>query len=710
MPAEVTHSSLSRLADILVQISRTCQSPVEHLRAEQLLREASESWPGDEAELWNKWLAEACRCLNLRAHDVELDISQACRLAEDGAAVVGLWQHGRGPVLLVEEDDISEKAVEDNPATQFDESESAADKSPTPQNWLVVENAERFDARSNPRLSHRPLIRLMKLLHPEWNDIWIILVFAFFAAVLSLSTPIAVEVLVNTVAFSGLLQPVVVLAALLFWFLAFAGVMQALQTYVAEVIQRRLFVRVSADLAYRLPSVDAARLDGAYAPELTNRFLEVATLQKVVADLLLDGINIALATLVGMTLLAFYHPWLLGFDVLLLGMVIGGLVILGRNAFRTSIDESRYKYRLTAWFEDLTRCDTTFKAAGAAEFAADRANLLAANYLRHRRSHFSVLFRQIVFVLGLQVIAGTVLLGGGGWLVIQGQLSLGQIVAAELIVSIILVSMAKIGKHLEGFYDLVAAVDKLGILFDLPVERHDGLMVLNAEDRGLAFSLNHVRVAGARGKLSKGLSLEVAPGERLAIFGGTNSGKSAICRMLYGSRKPDAGRVSVAGIVPTDVRPDVLRERVALAAEPEFFEGTLADNVHLRRRNVTIRECYAALGAVGLLDDCLDMETGLDTPMTASATPLSNGQQRLLMLARAIASKPKLLLIDGTLDGLPDDELEDALTAILNPNEGWTVLLATGRRDLASRLDRVVELTDAVPPRILTAQHEKGNA
>ena len=695
--------SLTSLAAILVRISRECEAPVEHLRAEQLVREASETWPGDESANWTKWLAEACRSMDLRAREVNLSLERARRLAEDGAAVVGLWCPGRGPTVLIGRGEVAEGEIDASHGVSATDLRDAAEQSPTPELWLVVEHAERFDAHSAPRLAHRPVMRLVSILRPEWNDIWLVLLFAFFAGVLSLSTPIAVEALVNTVAFGRLFQPVVVLAALLFGFLAFAGAMQAMQTYVAEVIQRRLFARVSADLAHRLPYIDGTQLDGAYAPELTNRFLDVVTLQKVVAQLLLDGINIILATLVGMTVLAFYHPWLLGFDVLLLGLVIGGLVVLGRGAIRTGIDESKYKYRITAWFEDLSRCPTAFKPGGGADFAADRANLLATSYLRHRRSHFAVLFRQIVFVLSLQAVAGTVLLGGGGWLVIQGQLTLGQLVAAELIVSVILASMAKIGKHLEGFYDLVAAVDKLGVLFDLPLERRDGLMALDASEGGLAVSVKNLRIHGARGEASNGLSFDLAAGGKMALLGGSNSGKSAICSFLYGAGEPATGRVLLSGFAPTDVRPDILRESVALAGEPEVFEGTLADNVHLRRRDVSTKDCSAALEAVGLLDDCLDLPLGLDTPLTAAAAPLSGGQQRLLMLARAIAAGPKLLLIDGTLDALPDEELHRVLDEVLDRQRGWTVVVATGRRDVAERVGEVVELTDGPSQPLLAA-------
>jgi putative ABC transport system ATP-binding protein len=690
------YPSPTELAAVLVRISRECGAPVEHLRAEQLLRDARVAWPGEESELWITWIAEVCRSLDLRAREAELTVEEAHLLAEDGGVVVGAWRSGYGPIVLISEGDVAEGEIDQRLGlSNKDLAELSLESGG--KRWLVVEHAERVDANQSPRLKSRPISRLALLLRPEWRDIWTIGVFAFVAGLLSLSTPIAVEALVNTVAFGQLLQPVVVLAAMLFGFLAFAALMQAMQAYVAEIIQRRLFARVAADLAHRLPSVDHSQLNGEYGPELANRFLDVVTLQKVVAQVLLDGISIVLTTLVGMTVLAFYHPWLLGFDVLLLAMVIGGLLVMGRGAIRSSIDESKYKYQLTSWLQDSIRCETAFKPAGGAEFVVDRANLLTTKYLDLRRAHFSVLFRQILFVLGLQAVAGTILLGGGGWLVIQGQLSLGQLVAAELIVSTILSSFTKLGKHLEGFYDAVAAIDKLGILFDLPTERHDGLLVVEGSDGGLEVALKEVTISGAHGRLDEGLTLRIDPGRRLAILGPAGSGKSALCSVLYAAAKPQSGRVTVAGVDPADVRPDVLRGAVSLVNEIEVFEGTIAENVHLHRRGVGTTECRAALEVVGVLDMCLALEEGIDTPLTASGWPLSRSQQRLLMLARGIAGVPQLLIIDGLLDSMPDAQLDRALTAIMAPHRQWTVVVATGRRDVAERLDQIVELDSERP-------------
>ena len=535
----------------------------------------------------------------------------------------------------------------------------------------------------------RPIARLIAILRPEWSDIWVVGVFAFFAGVLSLATPIAVESLVNIVAFGRLIQPLVILSLMLFGFLVFASLMKALQTFVVEVIQRRLFARVAADLAYRFPRVRSESLDGHYGPELANRFFDIVTLQKVVAQLLLDGLAIVLATVVGMAVLAFYHPWLLGFDVLLLALIVGGVLILGRGAIAYGIDESKQKYRLAAWLEDLLRCPISFKSAGAPEFALDRANQMTADYIGARRRHFRVLFRQLIFILGLQAVAGTVLLGFGGWLVIQGQLTLGQLVAAELIVATILSSLAKLGKHIEGFYDVIASVDKLGHLFDLDMEPHDGELAIR-DGEGVRVRVTDVKHRLGGPALQRGFSLALEAGDNVALIDSSGAGSTLLFDMLYGMREPESGHVEVEHVDPRDLRRDILRQVVALARDVEIFEGTIVDNIRVGRADVSMSGVRAALFAVGLLDDLLRLPDGLDTKINASGGDLLPTQQRLLMLARAIAARPRLLLIDGLLDALADAQLVQISSMLLDQQHGWTLIVATNRQDVADQFATVI--------------------
>jgi len=276
------------------------------------------------------------------------------------------------------------------------------------------------------------------------------------------------------VALGGAIPPLIVVALLLFAGLGFAGVLTGLQTWTVEMLQRRLFVRQVADLAARLPRVRHATFDDRYGPDVVNRFFDIMTMQKVGSLLLLDGLAILLSVLVGLAILAFYHPVLLAFDVILLAVI--GLVVLApmRRGTRTAVQESKSKYAVVAWFEEVARNPSLFKSGGADRWVHAQADDLARAYLDKRAAHYRVVFGQVVGALALQVLASAALLGIGGFLVIDGALTLGQLVAAELIVTMVVSSVAKMGKHLESYYDLLAAADKVGELLDLPVEEDGG--------------------------------------------------------------------------------------------------------------------------------------------------------------------------------------------------------------------------------------------
>ena len=438
---------------------------------------------------------------------------------------------------------------------------------------------------------------------------------------------------------------------------------RALLAYVVEVIQRRLFIRVVEDLAYRLPRVQQTSFDNLNGPELLNRFFEVVTVQKVVASLLLDGIAIVLQTVIGMLVLAFYHPFLLGFDIVLLLLIAFVIFVLGRGAVRTSLTESRAKYAVAAWLQELARHPTAIKLHSGAQFGLDRADQLAIRWLDARREHFSVVLRQTLFALGLQAVAATVLLGLGGWLVIQGQLTLGQLVAAELIVMLIVGSFAKLGKHMESFYDLLTSVDKLGHLFDLPIEAHDKLFHLR--DRSPArVAVRQVNYQYGSRQVLRDVSLEIQPGESVALVGPAGCGKSTLLDLLCGLRQPASGHIELDGIDLRELRPDSLREHIGLARGVEIFHGTIDENVHFNRPNVSTLDVREAVHAVNLLDDVLRLPEGLNTELQTHGAPLSSSQALRLMLARAMVERPRLLLIDGTLDALPDDALGGVLSTV----------------------------------------------
>lgn len=674
------------------QLAIQAGQSADRLRIRRALIEASSTRTTDSAEDWWNWLAEASRSLGLKIKVMDCTFSEVMDITSEGGKIitcVGNPHHWT--------------AILSSKRHRFQVLQPQLEKK---QSWLSARRMRRVllipnrdevvrclvikpeltatDFSTMDRHDREPLNRVLALFKPESSDIWIVAIYALVTGLLALATPLAVETLVNTVAFGRLLQPVIILAIMLLAFLSFSAILLGLQTYVVEIIQRRLFARVAADLSYRLPKVVPSAIEGQSGRELVNRFFDVVTAQKAMSALMLDGISLVLTTLIGMTVLAFYHPWLLGFDAVLLTLIMFVIFVLGRGAVKTSIKESKAKYKVAAWLEDLIGCPTTFRYQGAAEFALDQADHLTYEYLSARKKHFRIVMRQIIFALGMQAVASTVLLGLGGWLVISGQLTLGQLVAAELIVTVIVGSFAKSGKHLQSFYDLLASVDKLGILFDLPMERQDGLLKMSHDNPAEVIVSNVSYVNPVPHSNEGSLNLMVESGARLMMMGPSGSGKSQLLDLLFGLRIPAEGHVAINGVDPRDLRPDVLRKHVALVRDIEIFSGTLEENVHLERPDISTGDVREALERVGLIDDLLKLPEGLNTQVVETGFPLTTNQARKLMLARAIVGRPRLLLIDGMIDLFPDGEAEELTRMLVDSDRLWTLIMVTGRSTLAS--------------------------
>lgn len=541
-----------------------------------------------------------------------------------------------------------------------------------------------------------PQRRLFRLLRPDRADIGIILLLSFLNGILLLATPLTVDAVVNGIAFGGqeqvYLQALAVLSILLLACLLLVALMRAVQHYVMEVIQRRLFARVTADLAYRLPHTQTAALNQSMGPDLVNRFFEIVTVQKSSSLLLLDGVNLLLATGIGLIVLAFYHPFLLAFALVLVAFLNAIVFVVGRHAVKTSIRESYAKHAVANWLEQIAMFPLLFKSRGAADLACHRADQLVHEYLSRRREHFRIIFRQICSLLGLQALASAALLIIGGALVLRGELTLGQLVASELIVGAIVSSVSKFGKHMESWYDALASMDKLGFLVDLPIERESGCVPsastgpLEVRVEGITFGYEPTR------PVLQNWSLNFPRGSRTAIVGAAGCGVSTLLDMVFGLRSPQEGRILVNGMDLRDWELVALRQQVALVRGPELVEGTLLENVRLDRNEVSIEDVRQVLDAVGLASMVAQLPDGLETRLKAGGRPLSSTQRTRLVLARAIVGKPRLLLLDKCLDGLELPVIRDLERLLFDKSQPWTLIVATLDPELMRRYDQILRL------------------
>jgi putative ABC transport system ATP-binding protein len=558
-----------------------------------------------------------------------------------------------------------------------------------------------------------PHHRLFALLKPERIDIGIICFFSVITGMLYLATPLAVDAVVQNIAFGGqqqvYLQTLLIFSVALLVFLALLSMISAAQHAVAELIQQRIFGRVSADLAYRLPRLKLAALEKAKSVELINRFLDVTTLQKSSALILLDAVNVLLSALIGLVVLGFYHPFLLAFDFILVVALMIVFFGLGRFGVRTSIQESYAKHAVAGWFEQIVMFPLLFKWQQAKKYSTHMADKLVDDYLTCRKRHYRILLRQLIGLLSIQALASAGLLAIGGWLVLRGELTLGQLVASELIVSAIVAAVVNFGKHIEAWYDALAATDKLGSLVDMEIEEESGEAFIHTGD-GVHLKFENLGFSfGQAPPLFKGLKLEIGNGEIVGITGPVGAGTGTLLELLFGLRPVGEGMVFLNGQDIRHTNIHGLRSKVVFIRGVELFEGSILENLTLNDPSIPLSDVNVALNSVGLLERIRRMKDGLNSSLRPGGHPLSDSERVKLCMARAFLARPELILVDKILDGMDPQASRTLFQTVFAKDKQCTILIATRDRDLLQHCSRVFRLQNngvtEIPPGSLAASH-----
>lgn len=537
----------------------------------------------------------------------------------------------------------------------------------------------------------KPIQRLLELAKLEKKDIHLLVILTFGYGLLGIATPVAVQALVNIVTMGGVLQPLFIVSLILFVLLVLSGIIFVFEAYVVELIQRRLFVRTCIRVANNTQGVDSSVYDHSNPVELMNRFFDIGTAQKATATLLTTGLAAFLQGFIGSIILIFYSFYFAIIVLIVLILLAFILFVLGNNGIKTAIDESKAKYATAAWLETIARNFYVFKFFFGLERVRHVSNAMASKYLRKRKAHFHTLLMQNISAVTLYAIVGTLMLALGGGLVIKGQINLGQFVAAELIIFGVLAAFVRFINKLEYFYDLIAALDKIGILDDLPQE-HIGAHMPPADKLNQLEAFNISFQYSQRAKLLGNISFNVAKGESIALLGESGVGKTTLISIVTGLRKPTVGHIEFNGNDLRLLNQNALRNAIGIASRIEVVEATILENIVLDRENISINDVNRILDELGLLVDFATLEQGLDTELTAFGAPLSTTQLQRLMLARAIAGKPELLIIDGLLDNLTQSELNSVFKLLETHQADWMLMVATRFEHIAGKFNHTISL------------------
>ncbi|WP_224997206.1 peptidase domain-containing ABC transporter [Cesiribacter sp. SM1] len=542
-----------------------------------------------------------------------------------------------------------------------------------------------------------PLTRFFRLLRVDRKLIGHIYLYAVVGGLVSLSLPLGIQAIINLLGSGRVSTSLAVLVLLVMLGMALVGVLQVLQLTVSELLQQKVFTRTAFEFAYRIPRLKGDTQRSYYVPELINRFFDTLSVQKGLSKILLDFSSAALQAVFGLILLSLYHPFFILFSVLLVVLVAVMFRITGPTGMVSSLTESKYKYAVVHWLEEMARTLETFKLAGTSPLPMERTDKLVNGYLDARSRHFGVLKFQYINLVVFKVLVAAGLLILGGKLVLEQQMNIGQFVAAEIIIILVLNSVEKLIMSMETIYDVLTALDKLGHVMDLPLENHTGTHLDKSfgAKGGMSIQMNNVSVKEAddRRYLLQNLNLNIQAGERVCITGRRNSGKSLLLRIMAGLQEPSEGLMNYNGLPLDSLNLESLRHTLGANLEKQgIFAGTLLENITLGKPGIdfdTVQEMAEVTGLNRLVQEMAD---GYNSRLLPEGRHLPESAVHKILLTRSLINKPRLILLEEPFEALNVPDRKRLLKYLLNPAHPWTVVLSTTQPELAKQFNRVLVL------------------
>ena len=553
------------------------------------------------------------------------------------------------------------------------------------------------------RILLAPWERLLKLVFLERKDILQILYYSVFYGIVNLSLPLGIQAIINLIQGARISTSWIVLVILVTVGVIFASILQFMQIRIIETLQQRIFTRSSFELSYRFPKITMAELRNYYPPELANRFFDTLTIQKGFSKVLIDIPAALIQIFLAIVILTFYHVFFIIFNVILLFLVILVFQYTARKGLQESLIESKNKYKVVHWIQEVARSVISFKISGYTNLALAKNDALTMDYLKARERHFSIIKIQFIKLMGFKVIVTAGLLIMGGILVLNQQMNIGQFVAAEIIILLVLNSIEKLILGLETIYDILTSIEKLGQVVDKDLEAEDG----EKPDfsKGMHIQLKHIyySVKNKKAPLITDISLDIHTQSRMLIYGESGSGKSLLLRLISGLLMPTEGNIYVNHSSIKNIYLNHYRAHLGLSLSEEMpFEGTLRENLTFGDTTVKDERIYEVLENIGLAEFLQAQPQGLNLLLYPEGKRIPYTISKKIILARAILKDPKILILEDALDQFNKEETNQIIKYIIAPSHPWGVVVVGSNTLWRDYCREVIHLEDG---KIMTEKH-----
>lgn len=547
----------------------------------------------------------------------------------------------------------------------------------------------------NPAIARKNLIkRFFALLKPDQKEIIYLYIYAIFAGLISLSLPLGVQTIIGLVMGAEYSSSLLLMIVLVIFGVLVAGVMQIMQIWIVESIQQKIFVRSAFEFAFKVPKIKMDSLVDKYAPELMNRFFDTVNIQKSLPKLLIDFTQANLQILFGLILLSIYHPLFIIFGGALLAIFYLIFRFTGPSALKASVKESKYKYEVAFWLEEVARTMRIFKIAGNTNLPLEKTDQYVSNYVDSRKKHFKILAAQFSYMVLFKMLVTGSLLIMGSVLIMQKQINIGQFVASEIIIILILNAIEKVILSLDNIYDVLTSVDKLSSVTELPSDRNNGIpfsFIDSGKGMQVDFRIESMRSLKYNTPILQQIELTILPGEKVCITGPNGSGKSSLLSLATGLYSNYTGQILLNNISIDNLNLKSIHDYVAQNfAKEMIFRGTLFENITLGRKDIKMSDVMDSIELTGLSNVLSKLPKGLETMLSPEDRNLPDGDIAKIAMARCFAEKPRLMLLEEFLDNFDIRHRKRIIDHLFQLGEQTTVIAISSDPEFASKCDRVI--------------------
>ncbi len=540
-----------------------------------------------------------------------------------------------------------------------------------------------------------PVSRILNLLKLERSEITAIYFYAIMNGMIQLSLPVGVQAIIGYVLGASMRASLVVLITLVVAGVLIAGIMQVNQMKIIEKIQQKLFVRYSFAFTQHIAEMDLKKNDHVYLPELVNRYFDVPLLQKSLSKILLEMPTAVIQILFGLLLLSFYHPAFILFGILLVTILFLILKFTGGRGLQTSLEKSKFKYKVASWLEETARAVTTIKLVKKNNLHMQKADSDISNYLVARNNHFRVLLFQFNVLVIFKTVITAAMLIVGTLLMVNQQLTIGQFIAAEIVILLVLNSVEKLIINLSSVYDTLTAVEKMAEITDKPVEK-SGTIQLPQIKQGLKLEMKNVSFGyNDETNVLSNISISIEANQKVCIQGKDSSGKSTLLKLMTGSFTDFEGAIILDDVPMRNYNLDSLRSQTGvLLSHQDIFQGTLLENITLGNHEINMDSIKFYEEKAGLNECFAMLPEGYDSIIVPTGKRLPRNVVERILLVRALASQPRLLLLEEPWMHFSENDKKQIIQ-LLADIKNCTMVVVTNDNEFTRICDKVLLMNDS---------------